>query len=282
MRLLRPRDVPGMQMARLGRDRDGGYVVPLRAMAQAGACLSFGVGDDTSFEEQLVAAFPGVRVILFDHTVPQPPSSAATFEFVRQGVCAADTQWIRNSFGQIRGCRMFGRGVLIGRDGPFIRVDRRYSVETHMRRRSVLGRPVVVKLDVEGAEYDIIVATPTTVWRDVLCLVVELHHLDGLGSIRRAVGCLKHLSQTHELVHLHGNNNRPLVSAPLGLSYPEVVELTFVNKRVAPRSTPSTRDFPGELDRPGQTDRPELDLSFISSSLLASAATTLDEASCSP
>lgn len=275
MRLLRPCDPSALRMVRLGRDCDGGYVVPLDVVATAEACLSYGVGDDTSFEEDLARSCPDVQVHLFDHSIARLPKPEPGFTFVRQGVCHADNDWIRNRQGRLKGIRVVERGIFLKRQWPYVGANRQGSITRHLRRLGLTGRPVVVKMDIEGDELEVIGGTPASVWQHVVCLVVELHDLHALETAKRASECLSHLGQTHVLVHLHGNNNRPLVQAACGLAYPEVVELTFVHRRFVPDPSPSTRQLPSDLDRPCQMGIPDLDLSFVSSPLLAAAP--LDE-----
>src|SRR5262249_62280724 len=56
-------------LARVGSPNDGGYVVPLRAVAAADALLSFGLSHDWTFERDFKTRNPNAVIHCYDHTV---------------------------------------------------------------------------------------------------------------------------------------------------------------------------------------------------------------------
>ena len=66
LRAFRPRQFPDRE--RMGRDRDGGYVLPRRIVTSSAALLSLGVEADWSFEETLFAISPALQVTCVDGT----------------------------------------------------------------------------------------------------------------------------------------------------------------------------------------------------------------------
>ena len=54
------------QLIRLGRDYDGGYLVPVIAMERSSTLISFGYGNDASFERHFINFRKGNEVYLFD------------------------------------------------------------------------------------------------------------------------------------------------------------------------------------------------------------------------
>lgn len=59
---------------RVGRDSDGGYVIPRSALSECDLCVSYGLGHDTSFERQLSRS--GMKVIGFDPNIRMHPKWA--------------------------------------------------------------------------------------------------------------------------------------------------------------------------------------------------------------
>src|ERR1700753_665250 len=64
---LRP--VTCEQLARIGSSSDGGYVVPLEAVAAANALLSFGLSHDWTFERDFKRHNAAATIHCYDHTV---------------------------------------------------------------------------------------------------------------------------------------------------------------------------------------------------------------------
>src|SRR5512146_944225 len=56
-------------LIRVGRKRDGGYVVPLDAVRSARTLLSFGISTDWSFEKEFRRLNPRINILAFDHTI---------------------------------------------------------------------------------------------------------------------------------------------------------------------------------------------------------------------
>ncbi len=73
------------------------------------------------------------------------------------------------------------------RQWAHVGANRQGSMARHLRRLRLVGRPVVVKMDIEGGELDVIRATPASVWQHVVCLVVELRDLHTAETTKRAV-----------------------------------------------------------------------------------------------
>jgi methyltransferase FkbM-like protein len=61
------------RLIRLGRDTDGGYLIPESVCNAAKALVSFGIGDEYSFERDWVAKNPENYALMHDHTVELKP-----------------------------------------------------------------------------------------------------------------------------------------------------------------------------------------------------------------
>ena len=69
---LTPKMAP-YHLMRIGRFGDGGYIAPLEHVASAKNLISFGVGDDISFEQHIKGINPDISIDLYDGTVANLP-----------------------------------------------------------------------------------------------------------------------------------------------------------------------------------------------------------------
>jgi hypothetical protein len=261
-------------LVRVGRDHDGGYVIPRRALAAARALVGLGINADWSFEEGFARANPGVRIVGVDGSV-----SAEIFR-----------RWARDHFGQAwRGVLRAKRSVALPHfraawerlghargltrffDGRERRFVPRYfepadgpncvSWATLCREHELLGDGgggVFLKMDIEGAEY----RTLGGLLSHAECItgaVVEFHDLDREWD--RFAELMDACSGPFAVAHLHGNNYSPLIP---GTRTPTVLEVSFVNRRLLdapPVPSAAPLPLPG-LDMPCDPDRPDYELAL--------------------
>jgi hypothetical protein len=218
--LIHPRLIPKVvDKVRLGRPFDGGYVVPADFAIHVDGLLSFGVGDDLSFETDFCDHHPG-RVLAFDHTVKEVPPRHSRVDFVPKGV--APTQ-----------------------STDMVTLDR--AVDGVLgRRRSPFRRPMI-KMDIEGAEWQVLANCSASVFRRAPVMVFELHGMLANTPLQNLV--LDRLLTYHEPIHVHANNNGHTLRVD-GQVYPEWLEVTFLHKellakpRVDRGAYPTKHDFP--------------------------------------
>jgi hypothetical protein len=221
---FRPFDVVGTgEMKRYGRDEDGGYVIyndPLGAKH----LLGYGVDKDVSFENQLTEAW-GINAHIFDHTIDEVPLTGPNVTYVKEGIAATND------------------------------ADLLFTLENHMKRFVPEGSDFILKMDVEGAEWEVL---GTADLSRVSQLIVEFHDLqdDHWDVIQK-------LNETFYLVHIHGNNchNQPWTYIDRVHMMPRYLECTYVRKDLVTVMS-SVRKFPTPLDRKCRKDVPELELNF--------------------
>jgi Methyltransferase FkbM domain len=230
--LLRPMEPVG-RLVRLGNDRDGGYVM-LDEFADLRVAYSFGIGDNVSFDLALAEA--GLDVFQYDHTVPGPPVAHERFRFRRVGL--ADH----------------------AREEPALRRLQDIVAENgHSGRADML-----LKVDIEGAEWPMLASVPSEELLGFSQICLELHwfeHLAEPNYLCAVIQALGRLTCTHQVVHVHANNHRP-VEIVGGVPIPGVIEATYV-RRLDHRFAPTRKLFPTELDRPNDPTRPDIFLGAL-------------------
>jgi len=195
LRALRPID-GGCELIRLGPDGDGGYLVP-DDLAGIEYAFSPGVSTESGFEAALVAR--GQRVFLADHSVDGPAEANPGFSFEKKfvGGITDDTyitleQWKNASIGTYDG-------------------------------------DLLMQMDIEGGEYEALLACPVALLAQFRIMVIEFHYLHELLNKRYfelVSRAFKKLLQTHSVVHIHPNNCCGAVKAD-GLELPRIAEFTL-------------------------------------------------------
>jgi hypothetical protein len=88
---------------------------------------------------------------------------------------------------------------------------------------------IFLKMDIEGGEYPWLLSLDEKKLSKFKQIVIEFHGItnDGWGwSNFDKSTCLEKLTQTHYIIHAHGNNYSFSVNG-----IPDVIELTFINKK---------------------------------------------------
>ena len=229
---IRPRAFEGSKV-RVGGPNDGGYVLPCAA-ALCDALLSIGVGNDVSFDREF-ADF-GRFVLQFDHTLAEPP---ANYE----------------------NCLFEPRGWGVESKGPFLSLHDMIGV-----LQGVGSEKPVLKFDVEGAEYDLLLSLPPNLLKYFPVIVCEFHDFRRLadrGFYERARAALQVLTKDHSTVHLHANNYRDMVLIG-GVPVPDVFELALLRNDCGVKDMFQTDPIPGPLDSPNDPGRFDLCLNPFS------------------
>ena len=251
-------------LVRLGRDYDGGYVLPRRVVVAGSALLSVGVNDDWSFEEDAVAINPKLKITCIDNrtdlglivkkTLQKAVDLIGALATFRKVKISRNARYVATKISSFR--RFFGRHELrkltvSATPGPG-RVTLPELID------AMYGDWLLVKCDIEGSEYDVL-PPASGKWHRVAALLVEFHGLH--KNWAQFVACMNELSSHFLVAHVHGNNFDGYVP---GTMVPRTVELTLVNRKLVD-SVPvqSTAEYPlANLDMPCSWKRPDLPLSF--------------------
>jgi hypothetical protein len=221
---LRPRE-PGVEFVRVGPDRDGGYLVP-DDLAGIRHVFSPGVSTESGFEAAL--ADRGMRVFLADYSVAGPAQSHSNFVFDKRFV----------------GCTT---------DERYISLDDWHAAKLGNDADSEL----LLQMDIEGAEYETLLAASPRLLTRFRIMVVEFHWLPQLWNepfFALASRLFEKLLTTHAVVHIHPNNCCGSVKSA-GLEIPRIAEFTLL-RRDRLRSSAYRTTFPHPLDRPNVAKKP--------------------------
>jgi hypothetical protein len=230
IRTLAPRK-SSTPLMRIGPKGDGGYLVP-NDLDGIYALFSPGVGELSGFEKE--CASRGLKVFMADHSVEQPAEEDPDFHFTKKYVGCLDSD------------NMITMDSWVAASLP-----------------SDCQKDLILQMDIEGAEYESLIA----ISKNLLCrfriIVVEFHALGQLWNAPFfciASKAFEKLLQTHSCVHIHPNNCcGTLCLEDIGI--PRVCEFTFLRKDRGFLDE-SIDSLPHELDE-DNTENPPLALDPI-------------------
>jgi hypothetical protein len=196
---VRPIHLANCTFERFGHPHDGGYLMCANLMDQAKVAYSYGIDDRDEW---------GCDVSRQYHIAVHQYDCFDT----RQPVCD-------------RGQFIF-HAECVGPKAEVIEKRPFDSLTDQINRNGDHGKRLIVKMDVEGAEWDSLQATPDEVLAAMDQLVLEFHHVDGPGFVQ----VIEKLKKTFYVANVHFNNHAcDLQSWP----FPSwAFEVLLVNRRL--------------------------------------------------
>ena len=257
-------------LVRLGRNADGGYLLPRQVLDDVTGCISLGLGLEWSFEKDLLqikkGEFSRDDIIFFDGTV----SVLDIFKHLKYMALRTHHEIFTKKLQSLE--RKYKvedlKRVLIGLF-LFVPVFKFKNTKyTHIQKlvvknplkenecslREALSyrqdlKNTIIKIDIEGGEWEILrELSDIDLISDAPVFIIEIH--DSRREDFKIL--LSRLKVNFWLAHIHGNTS-DRCDPESGM--PMYMEMTFVNKRYSPdpgirKSLPiDGLDFPG---RPGE------------------------------
>jgi len=214
-------------LLRVGGEADGGYLLPDDFEGIA-ACFSPGVANSSSFEAAM--ANRGIPSFMADYSVEGPAEDNPLFRFDKKFLGPRDS-------------------------GHFM------TLESWVAQYVPGHSDLILQMDIEGAEYGVIMDTSPETLRRFRIMAIEFH---GLHALCDKWGFeLIHLSfmkllKDFEVVHIHPNNcAKPVRLGPYEI--PPVLEMTLLRRDRIGFKSPAAQ-FPHPLDRSSYATREDYPL----------------------
>lgn len=224
--LLHLRDVEGGTLVRIEREHDGGYLM-LDEFRPDMVAYSFGISNDVSWDKAM--AEHGIACFMYDHTIDNLPEENELFHWSREGVCGEE------------------------------KVDHCRTLEDFIKSNGHEDRnDLILKMDVEGAEWDAVAATNSATLAQFSQIVFELHDVYSAVHHNKICTFLSKLNETHQPVYVHGNNYADYERAG-DLIMPWALEVLYVRKRDH-NFQESSHFYPLKQDLPNKADRRDIRL----------------------
>ena len=219
-RLLRPHRVVGKSKRRVGRVGDGGYVCVDDFDGVTGA-FSLGIAGEVSWD--LEVANLGIPVHQFDHSVNQPPVANPNFHFHRSKIGSSLSEEVE-------------------------------TIDSIVKKYSSGGTSNnIIKIDIEGDEWDALCATSERTLRSFGQILCEFHSFSNVNRNEwweRAFVALTRLQKYFAVVHVHANNWAHYLNVG-GVPFPDVIEVSFASRKRF-KFAESDEIFPTILDFPNK------------------------------
>jgi hypothetical protein len=259
---LQPEASP--QLSRIGRQNDGGYVIPSSVLSDTDYLVSGGYGNDFSFEKDFLQKSGVKTVTLYDFSIT---FSRLVFNFTNACLSIALRRnhyalsyHLQNIVTYVR-LKAMSRISLVhskltssGYEDGLVVSNLEGAFNTISGDNNEL---FFCKLDIEGFEYELIQELVSLNSR-ISGLVIEFHETDSRREI--FLESLKLLKPHYVVVHTHVNNYGGFSAD----GQPIVYEITFLNRKMFPMSTmgaaPSESLTPE--DQPNDPNSPEVNLIF--------------------
>lgn len=214
---IQPVHITNCELKRFGEPHDGGYPLCVNLLGAVKAGYSYGIsgydGWGCDVSRQLHIAVH--QYDCFDLRVPSCPGGNTVFH----GECIAPTKYT-------------------GEGRPFDTFSNQFAGNGHA------DVPLVMKIDVEGAEWDSFLLAPDSVFSHIDQLDVEFHHVDD----GKYVETVRRLKQFFYVAHVHYNN---FSCDPALRPFPSwAFEVLLVNKRIAQSDGSPAPATPAGLDAP--------------------------------
>ncbi len=227
--LLTPFDID-KQKIRIGPNTDGGYIF-VNDISSHQTIISYGIGTEYRFDMEM--AERGHDVYMFDHTIDAIQGENKKLHFFSEGVA---------------GCTDISQNL--------------FSIKDHLYRHQIRGDRLILKMDIEGAEFDALEAVPDDTLDRIEQIVLEVHWLNNLDDLAfrdRFRRMFRRLNSAFTLFHVHANNwdganGLAIVS---GIPVSTMLELSYVRSASVHR-LPSQTLYPTALDYPNVQGKDKL------------------------
>jgi hypothetical protein len=222
---LRPVSLANCTLERFGEEFDGGYLMCGNLLDGARAAYSYGISGYDGWGCDIAARLSATTHQYDCFNLQQPACTKGTTVF--HPLCIA------------------GEAKVDQEGRIFQSLEQQLADNQHAQSR------VIVKMDVEGAEWESLWRTPDAVLQRIDQLVIELHGTDE----QRYLDVVRKLKQTFYVAHLHANNHTCSEKAAPFPSW--VYEVLFVNKQIGrvAEGRPAPK-LPHALDSPNIPLRP--------------------------
>ena len=232
---LKIKKIVGKNFVRLGRPFDGGYIMADNFNASGGIAYSFGICDDVSWDTDM--AKRGYEIFMYDPTIDSLPQNHERFHFFKEGISGvADKEKSMDTLENF-----------IRRNG--------HEHESNM----------ILKMDVEGAEWSFLSTVTSETLSQFDQLLFEFHDIirpKDQSVMNATLACLKKITRTHSLVHLHMNNFGSCLILDDRILIPETLELTYVKTSNYKLVDDENIYLPIPLDRPNNGSAPDVSLGY--------------------
>ena len=218
---LKPYNVEINSLIRIGPNSDGGYVIHRDSINLTKKIISCGLSDDWRFEKNFVELNKNCSITAYDHTIDKNFWFQRFKKDIIHFFLLKKLRWTKiiKIFDYLDYVKFFNDK----NKHHLKKIVKNSKKDNEISMHEVLQNveEIILKIDIEGSEYDIL-SDITKNSKKIVSLIIEFHNLQkNLNKIENFIIENKSL----KLIHIHGNNWKDIDTD----GNPNDVELTFVN-----------------------------------------------------
>lgn len=224
--LLLLKNVKGYHLIRIGNKYDGGYLM-IDDFSSDMIAYSFGISNDVSWEQDI--ANLGIHCFMYDHTISRLPKKYKLFHWHKTGICGDEP---------VKDCRPLSEFIKInGHEG---------------------NNNLILKMDIESSEWDVMEAVNRENLLQFKQIIFELHDMCSEYKYECICNVLKKINETHQVVHIHGNNyvDYTLIG---DIVMPHCLEILYIRKNDYD-FIDNNNFYPLAQDKPNNPSQPDITL----------------------
>ena len=234
-------------LIRIGNNFDGGYIFKRNLIKKMKNCISFGLGDDFSFEIELKKINNKINIYTLDHSINYIFWIKHFFYWL----------WKSIRFRKYLKFLSFIKYILFFHIDNNVHLkikvgEKNNNLKNIIKRLKINTNTTLLKIDIDGDEYKIIDEIKNY---EFLGLIIEFEKLN--KNIKKVENFIKK-NKNLKLIHIHGNNFSPIIN-----NLPDSVELSFVNKKLINVAGKNETKYPmKDLDFPNNIMKKDIELIF--------------------
>lgn len=248
-------------LVRAGVNKDGGYIVDSVLFQNVEHLLSFGMGDDWSFEIDYIKINKKGKISIYDHSINFFTFFKPLIKVFRRCLLLRKSFYdLQNRFYKLKEYLIFTNNKKVNfyqekiskkKENKFKTI----SVAKAFQRLSEV-KSFLLKIDIEGYEYEIIDEILNN-QKKIEMLIIEFHNID--LKEQKFINCMKKLTDYFNVIHLHGNNHCGQCASGI----PIALEITMINKAKKNKEFVFEKNFPRlNLDFPNNPYKKDIFFSF--------------------
>jgi len=249
-------------LIRLGARFDGGYVVQRKIIKNIEEVITFGLGNDWSFELDLIkVGKKNLKIHIYDHTVSIKPYLKNVFKVSKRFLT------FRTNFFDLKETYLnvlkylslkFNKNIILYYkkiSGKVSKDKNEVNLKFALDQLN-LKKSIFLKVDIEGSEYKVI-SDIIKYQSKIEMIIIEFHDIK--KNIKKFKKKILQLKNFFFIGHIHGNNH----STVNIFNFPDVLELTFLKKKYLPKKIVYNLQFPRpKLDYPNNKYKDDLKFVF--------------------
>ena len=252
---FKPYDTNILNLIRLGRNCDGGYIIDKRVIKKTSAVITCGLEAEWSFEKEFQKYNRDCKIIAFDHTVDK---KFWINRFLKDLISLLLLRKIRlNQFREL--FKYFEYlNFFAGKNKHYLKkivLKKKRNNQTTITEAIGNEKNIVLKIDIEGDEYKILNEIIVNL-KKINLLVIEFHDLK--NNLKK----VKDFIKKSKLKNIHINANNYSMVYKNGL--PQVIEMTMINpKKFKIRNNKTKKNYPIKgLDFKNRKRGPAIQIAF--------------------